>query len=311
MMAAIQEDDETFVYIGGNQRVPDGFRRARIHEDIKIVRANTFRDRQQLIYVEFHDGIKIIEAVAFRGCVSLRGPIKLLGVRIIKQWAFQWCYDLTDVEFGDKLETIDLGAFRGCETLKKIRMPSVRIVGMDAFSECKELSDVEFGEGLRTLQARAFTNCRNLKRVALPLKGNMIETGVFNFCSNLTTVDLVGGIHDTVASLHLESWRNEMNDEINRINQVLPTILNKTFAIRRWMETVIRRLNRRKTEHEVLIKEAATLLELALWKAMLCDSDEGEVIAKGAQRHRARKEMRVTSGADVVIKNVLPFLAFK
>ena len=45
----------------------------------------------------------------------------------------------------------------------------------------------------------------------------------FDDCGKLTTFDLVGGIHKTISHLSLQSWRNEMNQEINRINQVLPT----------------------------------------------------------------------------------------
>ena len=58
--------------------------------------------------------------------------------------------------------------------------------------------------------------------------------------------------------------------------------------------------------------EATTLLELALWKANL-DGNEGglereAVRTKRGHRKRARKEISVTSGASIVIKNVLPFL---
>ena len=186
-------------------------------------------------------------------------------------------------------------------------MPFVRTIGRDAFANCKKLSDVEFGEALRTLHVQAFHCCSKLERVALPLKGNIIEDRVFDFCSKLATVDLVGGIHQTVASLHMESWRNEMKDEINRINQTLPTIESmKTIEIRRWTESVINRLDHYRAEHKALLKEATTLLELALWKANLDDNEKGEV-AKG-ERHRERNELRVTSGADVVIKSVFSFL---
>ena len=71
-----------------------------------------------------------------------------------------------------------------------------------------------------------------------------------------------------------------------------------------------------KTEHHKLLKEATTLLELALWKANLSDNngDEGErdgVRTTRGSRKRTRKEICVTSGASIVIKNVLPFLALK
>ena len=305
MMA--QDDDDIFVYMGGDQQVPDGVRRARIHRSVKIVPRGAFFNRHQLIYVEFHDDIEIIEKDAFYNCISLKGNIKLLGVRIVKKWAFQDCRGLTDVEFGDKLETIEWSAFYSCRALKKIKMPSVGTIGGYAFTHCHELSDVEFGEALETLQESAFHKCPKLKRIALPLKDDMIEDDVFFDCPKLTTVDVVGGIHNTVASLHMESWRSEMMDEINRINQVLPTREwgDKTQAIQQWMESAFRRLDNHKWEHRRLLKEATTLLELALWKANLADN-EGVDVETGGQRER--QELRVTSGASIVINSVLPFL---
>ncbi len=314
MAAEAQDDDDIFVYMGGDQEVPRHVRRAKIHEDVKIVRKRVFMNLLnpwQLISVEFHDGVEMIEERAFLYCRSLRS-IKLLGVKIIKQSAFQFCYSLTDVEFGDKLETIESMAFGSCSSLKKIKMPTVRTIGRGAFTNCRELSDVECGEGLRTLQSRAFINCPKLKRIALPLISNLIEDNVFIDCPNLTTVDLVGEIQQTVASLYLESWRNEMNNEMNRINQTLPTIRDeKTSAIQQWMRSSFSQLNHYKAEHLKLLKEATTLLELALWKVNLDENEGCRVDKEGTTRggrKRARKEICVTSGAHVVIKNVLPFL---
>eukprot|EP00986_Skeletonema_menzelii_P002459 scaffold660_cov71-Skeletonema_menzelii.AAC.1 len=315
MAEAQGDEEEIFVYMGGDQRVPDGVRRARIHKSVKIVPKRAFFNcRQQLIYVEFHDDIEIIEKNAFRGCRLLRS-IKLLGVKIVKKFAFCGT-GVTDVEFGDKLETIEHYAFNSCRALKNIKMPTVRTIGDFAFSFCSELSDVEFGEELETLQRGAFHTCPKLKRIALPLKGdNMIGDYVFGECPMLTTIDVVGGIHNTVASLHMESWRNKMMGHINRINEVLPNtdIYSTTEAIQRWIESVIHRLDHYKAEHQKLLKEATTLLELALWKAKLFDNEGGNFVREGVRttrgsKKRARKEICVTSGADVVIKNVLPFL---
>ena len=100
-----------------------------------------------------------------------------------------------------------------------------------------------------------------------------------------------------------------MMREINRINRVLPLATNQ------WMSAVIRRLNHYKVEHYKLLKEATTLLELALWKANLDDNEGGALEKEGVrtrrQLKRARKEVIITSGASIVIKNVLPFLELK
>ena len=67
-----------------------------------------------------------------------------------------------------------------------------------------------------------------------------------------------------------------MKEEIDRINQTLPDTPSgwdnaaaKTTAIRQWIRSVLLHMEHYKVEHKVLVKEAMTLLELALWKAKL------------------------------------------
>eukprot|EP00984_Skeletonema_dohrnii_P003031 scaffold1017_cov95-Skeletonema_dohrnii-CCMP3373.AAC.5 len=105
-----------------------------------------------------------------------------------------------------------------------------------------------------------------------------------------------------------------MEEEINRINQVLPDTQtrNKTATIRQWMHSVIDKMDRYKAEHYSYVKEAVTLLELALWKAKLDEKEdnfeEGRAKKAKIDAESARRERRITCGADMVIKNVLPFL---
>jgi len=70
-----------------------------------------------------------------------------------------------------------------------------------------------------------------------------------------------------------------MNQEIDRINQVLPNASTyykfyKTDAIKPWIESVIDRMEHYKAEHKRLLKEDMTQLELALWKAKLDEKGE-------------------------------------
>ena len=107
-----------------------------------------------------------------------------------------------------------------------------------------------------------------------------------------------------------------MNDLINQINQDLPNTHadEKTALIRGWMRSVLDRIAHYKSEHRELLKEAMVLLELALWKANLDDNSGDDAAAQEGvrvtrrQRKRARKDRSITSGAGIVIKNVLPFL---
>ena len=91
-----------------------------------------------------------------------------------------------------------------------------------------------------------------------------------------------------------------MKGEIDSINQVLPNTPTdeKTVTIRRWMETVILRIEHYKAEHYALLKNSMTQLELALWDANLPNVDAA------ANRHEAR----VTCGANIIIPHVLSFL---
>jgi hypothetical protein len=318
-MAEQVDGGDIFVYLGGEQEVPFDVTHVRIDRSVKIIPQLEFEGRRELLSVETHDDLEKIEEWAFLCCTSLRG-IKLPGVRIVEEGAFYNCKALSDVEFGDKLETIGESAFGYCKYLQKIKMPSVRNVGSWAFACCFHLSDVEL-PCVDTIGKAAFSRCRRLCRVAIPLKDSMFPLAndyqqrrtQFHECENLATVDLVEveGIRKTISSLLLESWRDEMNQEIDRINEVLPKILVdcKATLIHEWIQSVIDRMEHYKVEHSTLLKEDMTQLELAVWKANLDDKKE-EAQAKRAKIdvEMARKERRITSGASIVIKNVLPFL---
>jgi hypothetical protein len=351
--------DDIFVYTGGEQQVPRDVKRVRIAENIDTIPESTFQGCEQLLEVEGHNKIKKIEEAAFYECPCLRSVTKMGGVVEIEQLAFGDCSALSDVDF-DKLEIVGEYAFGFCESLRSINMPSVRRVvksafsncvelrsinmpsirrvGNSAFQNCVELTDAVFGKDLERIEGYALAGCGALKRIVTPLKDNLfVGDEAFYLCINLSRVDILAGdIHRTISSLHMESWRDEMEEEIDRINQTLPNIRanlktrairewpkpgsdEKAQAIQQWITRVFSRMEHYKTEHQILLKEAMALLELALWKAkLLNETDEKKcsnvtVVTKKAKIdvQSVRKEHRVTCGASAVIKNVLPFLALK
>ena len=79
------------------------------------------------------------------------------------------------------------------------------------------------------------------------------------------------------------------------------------------MRAVFRYINYYKDEHKATLKEATTLLELALWKANLDEKEEDSFGGRETKRAKVdtgseKNDSRITSGANIVIKNVLPFL---
>ena len=329
--AEVERDENIFVYTGG--RVPEHLRdlitHARIDESITEVDERAFDQCTNLLEVDFHDRVYTIHKMAFQFCTSLKSA-SLRGVRTIDSRAFFHCINITNVKFGSKLRTIGARAFQQCNNLQYVKIPSVWTIGFGAFFKCEGLTDVEFGEGLVTLECRAFNSCKSLRRIALPLKDITFifddeAWTQFDNCDKLATVELAGGINKKVIPyLSLQSWRDKMNEVINSINQG-PTIyvpfsynccMTKTGAIRSWHENVIEKMDYFKNEHYRVLREAMTLLELAVWKANLRQKEyEENSLKREKQAKKARvdiestrHEQRVTCGADIIIKNVLPFL---
>jgi len=110
------------------------------------------------------------------------------------------------------------------------------------------------------------------------------------------------------------------SDKIS-INDILPTtpVEEKTDQIRQWMHLVTSALEDYKAKHHQVLKEVTTHLELFLWGMNLgeddgkgdCGGDDPVTPARKKCKidvGSARRERRFTSGANVIIKNVLPFL---
>ena len=83
----------------------------------------------------------------------------------------------------------------------------------------------------------------------------------------------------------MEEWKNDMNEEIDAISQILPNTSagewndpgGKAQEIRTWIRSVLRKIVRYKAHHRRYLNEAATTLHSALPN-------------------------------DIILKNVLPFL---
>ena len=114
-----------------------------------------------------------------------------------------------------------------------------------------------------------------------------------------------------------------MVEEIQRINQILPSNDRdeKCSEIVEWIRSVISKIDHYKAEHRALLREATTLLELVLWKTKLADFTDDDdkkcsvvSVAENTVKkakidiEEAKNEARITSGADIIIKNVLPYL---
>ena len=316
-----------YIYRGEEgERIPSEATHITVAEDVTVIHEWASSDRRNIVEVICHVNVEKIEKWAFWACTSLRRLV-MPGVKIVERRAFSECRALTDVEC-DKLEIIGEFSFRGT-SLRSINLPSARIVEEYAFAGCRSLVDVKFSKKLERFEMRVFGACRSLERITIPLKDDIITNDrIFEGCQNLRHVNLLvedAELHETIAALHREEWRNDLSEEIESINQILSGAAaggdeegagEMAQVIRRWIRSVHGKIDHYKAEHQCMLDEATTLLELAIWKTNLDDTDESRFVREGVRTtrgsvKRARREICITSGASIVIKNVLPFLQLK
>ena len=208
------------------------------------------------------------------------------------------------MKFGHRLEVIRFAAFSQCISLRHVTMPSCRDIEVAAFFSCEQLTDLDLPAGLQRIQRRAFRRCFNMRRIGMPLRLNMLDSDIFNYCENLVEVDFGGTIQKIASQLSLDSWSNDIEEKVNMFNRVLPTIPSnlKTRAKQQCIESVIDKIKFYKSEHNQLLRQAASVLELALWKTQM----EREMVQTLDVSHRA--DCRYVCKSDVVIANVLSFL---
>ena len=268
---------EYYTFTGRDGEViPQHITHVRMAKALKFVRARAIYNHPNIQVVECHDGVEKIEEWAFYWCPRLRRVI-IPGVKEIGHRAFWYCTALNYIECG-KLETIKSSAFSACKSLSSIELPSIKIVEGSAFKGCCNLINVKFGKDLESISEMAFYYCWSLERIALPLKDGLITAAdTFQGCEKFNHVDLVGGVHETVAALLMDEWKNVLNKEIYEINRILPNtpagyyneeeeliLGEKARAIRAWIKSVLRKYIHYKSEHRRYVEEAAATLKLTL-----------------------------------------------
>ena len=162
-------------------------------------------------------------------------------------------------------------------------MPCARILEAGAFDSCITLIEAKFSNKLECIEGRAFSECYPLERITIPLKDGLIVDGdIFMGGESLRHVDLVEGeLDDTIVSLHLEDWKNDMKEEIDSINRILPDTYagyfefqdasnvnenpgEKAQVIRTWIRSVLRKIIHYQAEHQHVLDMAETTLNLSL-----------------------------------------------
>jgi len=292
-----------FEYTGKEERedVPKDVTIVRFISSVIEVGEEMFQDRYQLKEVILNEGLQKIGDRSFFLCSKLEHinlPSTLIG---IGNRAFSGCQSLREVVLNKTLQTIGIGAFGGCTSLERITIPSFFTeISERTFHNCHNLETVILNEGIQKIESDAFGSCLSLERITIPHTVTEIGDDTFFNCQSLREVELHEGIQTIgtgafgrCLSLERFSFPNlatrldiTINDgKYEDVEVKVDNIIVRGFGIRRrgselfisdvafvqdnWIRTrgIISRIDRLITYYEV--REATTLLELAMWKSKI------------------------------------------
>ena len=255
--------EAVFEYTGVGCSVSKHVTIVRFHPSVIKVEDEAFIDCKQLRKVVCNDGLQKIGGFAFLGCRSL-SSIKLTStVTEIGIAAFSGCVNLREVLFNEGLQKIGNGAFCGCRSLSSITLPSTVIEIGHAFNDCSNLREVVLHGVPMEMGNGAFYNCRSLERFTFPTISsrldNLIQTGHWEEIEN--EVDEVRGVVERSGGwLSVSTQTMDRGRNWNRVRQSL----DKIIRLISYSE----------------LKEATSMLELALWKFKLDQVDKANPIPR-------------------------------
>jgi hypothetical protein len=280
--ARLDDDAANFVYTG-QENVPDGVIRVRVHPSIKVIRARAFFEQSRLIGVELHDGIEVIEEQAFYECRSLREMLFPPSVRAIKADAFYDCSSLATAILNVGLEEIGEWAFAQCGLVRIDIPPSVMEIDETAFEECSNLTTVQFCD-----EIEEFVSGESMR--------HWWNNGVHERCPRTYSFFVRCNIPERVGLLLPRMWQSNIHDMLGGI----PSISSKD------LDSYFRSINSKLSVYDKL-KDAPALLELAIWKSKIIERTDGNIDLLDAD---VKIECRTDSLTMVVIivPNVLSFL---
>ena len=263
----------TYMYSGG--RAPKTVARVQFRSSVRQISDYSFWGCNKLKRIVLNDGLEKIGDYAFIECtslVSISFPSTLIE---IGDNAFSGCISLREAVLNDGLKKIGNFAFDGCSSLQCITIPpSATKIHSQAFVNCIQLREVTLDEDSPNNAVNAVYHCQSVEHfkfsnISSRLE-SIIQTGHWpDMESKLTTIDplaIVRGGDVLVSNRLLRGIRGDYN----------PFTMTSGIAIGStdWLQVKawFNRLVQLTLHYE--LKEATTLIELAMWKAKLDEVDD-------------------------------------
>lgn len=186
-----------------------------IPEGVEIIAREAFRENTSIKTVYLPKSIKEIGPLAFWRCSEL-SEIVFSGEKIdLIDWnAFSGCSSLKIHKWPKLIKAVGMEAFDGCNLPKingefevvsnvlvrycgtntVVNVPEgITIIGPDAFKE-EQIVKIVLPDGVKIICQDAFSRMKSLREVLIPESVETIESGAFDFCDQLLSIDLRGVI---------------------------------------------------------------------------------------------------------------------
>ncbi len=151
-----------------------------------------FEGCTELTEIVWPNGLKYIHDNAFRDCTSLKEVTIPEQVEILYKYVFYGCTALETVTLPQSVLKLGEGAFYKCTSLHTVTLPpKLWQIGRKCFEECKALKQIQLPEMLAELGAAAFADS-GLVEIDIPEQVYELSQGVFSFCMDLKTVNILG-----------------------------------------------------------------------------------------------------------------------
>lgn len=250
---------------GELKKCEDNGRSITVHEGVRIICADAFKDRKALHTIILPQTLETIGEESFRGCSNLEAmdvpektsricssafrdciSMKSLKVRNgyikIGERAFENCASLESISLPDGLTEIYGGVFNSCKSLVHIDLPkNLTILGESAFSDCVCLEKIEVPEAVVKIDDLAFNGCTNLTKIVLHEGLRKIGKGAFKNCRNLKQIELpisLSSIGDapfrgceSIKSIHVDPKNRYYKSEPNKREGSDHVLFNKNKSV--------------------------------------------------------------------------------